>query len=599
MADCRTIAIIAHVDHGKTTLLDHMLRQSGALVERGELVECVMDSNPQERERGITILSKCTAIEWEGHQIQIVDTPGHQDFGSEVERVLRMVDSVLLLVDAVEGPMPQTRYVLRKALERGCRPVVVINKMDRPERRPSAVLDEIFDLFDALGADDRQLDFPVVYASGRGGWASLDEGEGVDLRPLFETVVAEVPAAGADPSAPLQLQVATLDYSEYLGRIAVGRVHAGAIHRGMRAVCCRRDGSLTPFRVTKLMGFLGLKRVDRDRAVAGEIVALAGIDGVNVGETICDAETPAPLPLIPIDAPTISMLIGVNSSPFAGRDGRFVTSRQVRERLERELEHNVGLRLEATERKDFWRIMGRGTLHLSVLLETMRREGYEISVGQPQVVLRDDEEPFESLFVTVPSIYTGVVIEKLSRRSGVVLQHEVDGQGVAQLELRIPSRGLIGYCSEFLTDVHGEGVLYHAFESYGPFVGEIRRRENGAMIVQHDCVTASYGLHGLQERGRLFVGPGEQTYAGQIIGLHNRGNDLVVNPGRRKQLTNFRAAGRDEAIHLTPPTRYSLEEALELIADDELVEITPRAIRLRKRVLDHHERRREALHQTA
>ena len=600
MAVCRTIAIIAHVDHGKTTLLDQMLRQSGTLQERGEQVECVMDSNPQERERGITILSKCTAVEWQGNRIQIVDTPGHQDFGSEVERILLMVDSVLLLVDAVEGPMPQTRYVLRKALEHGFRPIVVINKMDRPEIRPSEVLDEIFDLFDALGANDRQLDFPVVYAAGRRGWASrADDRAGQDLQPLFETILSEVPAARTSPDAPLQLQVATLDYSEYLGRIAIGRVHAGTIRRGMRAVCCRRDGSQTPFRVTKLMGFLGLQRVDRDQAVAGEIVALAGIDQVTVGETVCAAETPAPLPLIPIDAPTISMLIGVNNSPFAGRDGRFVTSRQVRERLERELEHNVGLRLEPTERKDFWRIMGRGTLHLSVLLESMRREGYEVCVGQPQVVLKDGLEPYENLLVTVPGAYAGVVIEKLARRGGTVLRHEVDEQGTAQLELRIPSRGLIGYCSEFLTDVHGEGVLYHSFDSYGPRAGELRRRENGALIVQHDCQTAAYGLHGLQERGRLFVGPAEATYAGQVVGLHSRSNDLVVNPGKRKQLTNFRAAGHDDAIQLTPPMRYSLEEALELIADDELVEITPTAIRLRKRVLDHHERKRLANPKTA
>ncbi|MCA9666371.1 MAG: translational GTPase TypA [Myxococcales bacterium] len=590
----RTIAIIAHVDHGKTTLLDHMLRQSGTLVERGETVERVMDSNPQERERGITILAKCTAVRWRDEVVQIVDTPGHQDFGGEVERILRMVDSVLLLVDSVEGPMPQTRYVLRKSLEHGYRPIVVINKMDRPEARPTEVLDEIFDLFDSLGANDEQLDFPVVYASGRAGWASREEvTSGDNLVPLFEAIVEHVPVGSQDASAPLQLQVATLDWSDYLGRIAIGRIHGGTISRGMRAVCCRRDGSQTPFRVSKLMGFLGLERIDREEAIAGEIVALAGIDEVTVGETVCAAETPLPLPLIPIDEPTISMRFGVNNSPFAGRDGQFVTSRQLRERLDKELAHNVGLRLEPTERKDFWRLMGRGTLHLSVLIETMRREGYEMSVGQPQVVMRDGEEPYEMAQINVPEQFAGVVIEKLARRCGVLMRHEVDDTGIASLELEIPSRGLIGYRSEFLTDTRGEGILYHAFSRYGARVGEIRRRENGAMVSQDQCETASYALQTLQERGRMLVGPGVKVYGGQVIGLHSRSNDLVVNPGKRKQLTNFRAAGKDDAIRLTPPLDPTLEEALELIADDELVEVTPKAVRVRKRVLDHNERKRE------
>jgi len=596
MSRCRTIAIIAHVDHGKTTLLDQMLRQSGTLKERGPVIERVMDSDPQERERGITILSKCTAISWRNRTIQIVDTPGHQDFGGEVERVLRMVDSVLLLVDAVEGPMPQTRYVLRKALEQGYRPIVVINKMDRPGARPSEVLEQVFDLFAALGAAEAQLDFKAIYSSGREGWASLtDDARSGDLTPLFQMILDDVTPTSADPGAPLQLQVATLDYSEYLGRIAIGRVHAGTIRRGMQAVCCRRDGSHDSFRVTKLMGFLGLERVDREQARAGEVVALAGVEQVTVGETICDADQPAPMPMVPIDEPTITMLFGINNSPFAGQEGQFVTSRQLRERLERELEHNVGLRMEPTERKEFWRLHGRGTLHLSVLFERMRREGYEMSVGQPQVVVRDGEEPFEELMVSSPGAFSGVVIDKLSRRGGQLTRHEVDDNGIATLQFVIPSRGLIGYRSEFLTDTHGDGLMYHAFSHFAPLTGIHRRRENGAMVVLDSCTTVTYGLHGLQERGKLLVGPGERVYSGQIIGLHHRSNDLVVNPGRKKQLTNVRAANRDDALHLTPHVQLSLEEALELIADDELVEVTPRAIRVRKRTLDHHDRRRQQL----
>lgn len=594
MSTYRSFAIIAHVDHGKTTLLDHLLRQSGTLKERGPMVERVMDSNPQERERGITILAKCTAIQWRGHTLQIVDTPGHQDFGGEVERTMRMVDSVLLLVDAVEGPMPQTRYVLRKALERGLRPIVVINKMDRPAARPDVVHNLIFDLFVSLGASDEQLDFPVVYASARQGWASLTEEPGRDMTPLLQAIVDHVPPSHVDPQAPLQIQVTTLDYSDYLGRIAIGRVHAGSIQRGLRAVCCHRNGTTTSFRVTKLMGFLGLERVDREAATAGEIIALAGIENVTVGDTICNEEIPAPLPLIPIDEPTIAVLFGVNTSPFAGEEGRFVTTRHVYERLLRELEHNVGLRLEPTDRKDFWRILGRGTLHLSVLIENMRREGYELCVGQPQVVIKDGEEPWEEVNITVPTEFTGVVIEKLTQRAGVLLRHEMDAQNIVTLEFEIPSRGLIGYRSEFLTDTRGEGIIYHTFARYAPRAGDIRRRANGTLIVQDTCETVTYGLHGLQERGCLFVGPGERVYAGQIIGLHNRFNDIIVNPGKKKHLTNIRAAGSDEALYLTPHRRFTLEEAMELIAEDELVEVTPSAIRVRKWTLDHNQRRREA-----
>ncbi|MBW2731630.1 MAG: translational GTPase TypA [Deltaproteobacteria bacterium] len=589
-----SVAIIAHVDHGKTTLLDHMLRQSGSLDVRKEPVDRVMDSDPQERERGITILAKCTAVRWHDRAIQIVDTPGHQDFGGEVERILRMVDSVLLLVDAVEGPMPQTRYVLQKSLEHGYRPIVVINKMDRPEARPDYVANELFDLFSSLGASDEQMDFPMVYAAGRDGWASLDpEKPGTDLLPLFETIVDRVPPPAMDVDAPLQLQVSTLDYSDYLGRIAIGRIHAGTIERGMRAVCCRRDGSQDNFRVTKLMGFLGLKRVDCERAEAGEIVALAGVDSVTVGETLCAHGQPNPLPMIPIDEPTISMRFGINNSPFAGTDGRFVTSRQLRERLHKELEHNVGLRLETTERKDFWRLFGRGTLHLSVLFETMRREGYEMSIGQPQVVMRDGEEPYEQVVVTVPNAFAGAVIEKLSRRGGALRRHEVDVQGTASLELMIPSRGLIGYRGEFLTDTRGEGIIYSSFSHYDKSVGEIKRRENGVMIAQDACETITYGMHGLQDRGKLFLPAGVKVYGGQIVGLHSRSNDLVVNPGRKKQLTNVRSSGHDDALRLIPCVTHTLEQALELIADDELVELTPKAIRIRKRTLDHNVRKRE------
>ena len=589
----RSIAIVAHVDHGKTSLLDQMLRQSGTLQERGEVQERVMDSNPQERERGITILSKCTAISWNGTKVQIVDTPGHQDFGGEVERIMRMVDSVLLLVDAVEGPMPQTRYVLRKALERGYRPIVVINKMDRPEIRPDWVHDQVFDLFDALGATDEQLDFPVVYAAGRDGWASLTEDKGEDLAPLFETILNHVPEPKYDADAPLQLQVSTLDYSNFLGRIAIGRITAGHIRKNQSALVSRRSGKMDTCRIARLMGFMGLERVDTEQAVAGDIVCLSGVAGVTVGETICDPDNPNPMELIPIDEPTISMVLGANTSPFAGQEGDYVTSRQVLERLERELEHNVGLRVAETERADQWRVSGRGTLHLSVLVETMRREGYELMVGQPQVVMRDGEEPYEEVTVTVPDASSGVVIEKLTSRSGVLMRHEVDENGIASLEFEIPSRGLIGYRSEFLTDTRGEGIMYQAFSRYAPKAGAIRRREHGALIVQDPGATVTYGLFNLQDRGRLITGAGEKVYAGQVIGLHSRSNDLIVNPSKRKQLTNMRASGSDDSMRLTPHWVPSLEEAIELIEEDEMVEVTPKNIRIRKRLLDHNDRRKD------
>ncbi len=591
----RTIAIIAHVDHGKTTLVDHMLRQSGTLRERGAQVDRVMDSNPQERERGITILAKCTAVEWNGTKVQIVDTPGHQDFGGEVERILRMVDNVVLIVDAVEGPMPQTRYVLRKALEHGYKPIVVLNKMDRPEARPEWAHNAVFELFDALGATEEQLDFAVVYAAGRQGWASKDMNTaGTDLAPLFETIMERVPEPKFLDDEPLQLQVATLDYSDYVGRIAIGRVTRGKIKRGMNACCMRRDGSKDNFRVTKLMGFMGLERVDVEEAISGDIVALSGVANVTVGETICAAEFPDPLPLIPIDQPTICMTFSANDSPFAGREGTYVTSRQVLDRLRKETEHNVGLRVEATNRSDTWLVFGRGTLHLSVLIETMRREGYELQVGQPQVVLQGDMEPWENVTINVPDVSQGAVIEKLARRSGVMTRHEVDHNGIATLEFEVPSRGLIGYRSEFLTDTRGEGIMYQAFSKYAPRAGEIRRRENGALIVQDNCETVTFGLFNIQERGRLMVGAGEQVYGGQVIGLHVRNNDLVINAGKTKKLTNMRASGSDEKQFLTPPWRPTLEQAIEFIGDDEQVELTPKSIRIRKRTLEHNMRKKEA-----
>lgn len=590
---CRSIAIVAHVDHGKTTLLDHMLRQSGTLQERGPAVDRMMDSNPQERERGITILAKCTAVKWKGETIQIVDTPGHQDFGGEVERILRMVDSVLLLVDAVEGPMPQTRYVLRKALESGFRPIVVINKMDRPQARPQWVHDKVFDLFDSLGANDAQLDFPLVYAAGRSGWASFDESDGTDLTPLFESILKNVAVSAADPAGLPQLQVSTLDYSEYVGTIAIGRISSGTIRRGMKAVCCRPDSANEPFRVTKLMGFMGLNRIDREEVIAGEIVALAGVDRVTVGDTICAADNPIPLTPMPVDPPTVGMIFTINSSPFAGQEGQYVTSRQVRQRLYRELEYNVGLSIEEGDRPDNWRVAGRGTLHLSVLIETMRREGYELSVGQPQVLNRGDEEPWEEATISVPAANAGIVIEKLTKRGGALTAHEVGEDGRATLRMNIPTRGLIGYRSEFLTDTRGEGLLYHIFLHYGPKAGEVRQRENGAIIVQDACETNAYGLNQLQERGKMLVPAMEKVYGGQVIGLHSRTNDLIVNPGKKKQLTNVRSANKDDAIRLTPHIELTLEQAIELIEKDELVEVTPKSVRVRKRYLSHNERKRE------
>ncbi|MCG3134828.1 MAG: GTP-binding protein TypA/BipA [Planctomycetes bacterium] len=599
MPDIRNIAIVAHVDHGKTTLVDGLLRQSGLFRDNQVVAERVMDSNDQERERGITILAKNTAVEWKGVRINIVDTPGHADFGSEVERVLNMVDAVLLLVDAAEGPMPQTRFVLSKALSLGKKALVCINKIDRKDARTAVVLDEVFDLFVALDATDAQLDFPVVYACAREGWAvrELEEAPGTNLSPLFDMILEHAPPPSQDASGPLQFQVATLDYSAFLGRICIGRIRRGRIARGMNAIVCKLDGTQEPVKVTKLQTFRGLERIDCDAAEAGDIVALSGAGSATVGDTICPAETPDPLPAIAVDEPTLSMTFTANTSPFAGREGKYVTSRQIKDRLDREAIANVGLRIEPGPGRESFVVSGRGTLHLSVLIESMRREGYELGISQPQVIEKDIDgvphEPFETVVVLCPDASTGAVIQKLAQRGGEMVSLKVDEQAQARMEWTIPSRGLIGYRSEFLTDTRGAGNLYHQFEKFGPQQAKRRRRLNGVLIVLEDGESVAYSLNSLQERGQLFVGPGEKVYRGMICGLNSRDNDLVVNPCKGKKLTNIRAAGSDDNVILTPPRKFSLEEALEFIEQDELVEVTPQTIRLRKRNLDHEERKRE------
>jgi GTP-binding protein len=579
-------------------MVDELLKQSGMLRAGGVAVERMMDSNDQERERGITILSKNTAILHGDMVLNIVDTPGHADFSSEVERVLRMVDAVRLLVDAAEGPMPQTRFVLRKSLELGHKVLVCINKIDRKDARVDEVLEEIFDLFVALEAKDHQLDFPHVYAAARDGYAIKNmEDERKDLEPLFDMIIEHVPAPDADVDAPLQLQVATLAFDQFMGRIAIGRIYRGRIQRGMQAVVCTPGRKGETFRVSKLMRFRGLDRIDTDSADAGDIVALAGAGGATVGDTLCPANQPDPLPTIAIDEPTMSMTFMTNTSPFAGSEGKYVTSRQIRERLDRELIANVGLRIEPGRTADSFIVNGRGTLHLSVLIESMRREGYELAISQPQVIMRQvgDQlhEPYEDLSVECAEEHSGSVIDKLNQRGCDLIDLKVDQEGMSRMRWIAPSRGLIGYRSEFLTDTRGTGTLVHRFSHYGPMKTRKRQRGNGVIICQDDCTTAGYGLFGLQERGDLYVHPVQKVYHGQIIGLHSRENDLVVNPAKGKKLTNVRASGTDDAIRLIPPRQFSLEEALEFIEPDELVEVTPVAIRLRKRVLDHNARKRD------
>lgn len=594
----RNIAIIAHVDHGKTTLIDELLKQSATIESHKVLAERAMDSNALEQERGITIYAKCTGIVRGEYSVNIVDTPGHADFGGEVERVLKMVDSVLLLVDAFEGPMPQTKFVLRKALALGHQPIVVINKIDRPTARPDAVLNMVFDLFVDLEANDEQLDFPVVYASALEGYAMHElEDESDDLEPLFEAIIEHVPEPKGDPTAPLQMQVATLNYNEYMGRVAIGRVFNGTMRVGDRVMLIQNDGSESTARLTKIWGFMGLERVEREEASAGDIIALTGFDGILPGDTVTDIETPMPMPPIEIDEPTLSMVFMINNSPFAGLEGDYVTSRQLKERLDRELEHNVALRVRQTERAEAFEVSGRGELSLAILLETMRREGYEVQVSQPRVIYKEDEngkslEPIEDVVVEVDSDYAGTVINKLKQRRGELLGVHVNSDGSQRLEFTVPSRGLLGYRSEFLTDTRGTGVMHSNFHAYEEYRGELPFRRNGVLIVSENGVTTPYSLNNLQERGVLFVDSGEEVYAGQIIGENARDNDLVVNPCKKKALTNIRAAGSDDNTVLTPPRQFSLEQAIEFIGEDEYVEITPSSIRLRKSILDHSERKR-------
>ncbi len=600
----RNIAIIAHVDHGKTTLVDKLLSQSGTLGERAGELERVMDSNDLEKERGITILAKNTAISWtdarsaQKYRINIVDTPGHADFGGEVERVLSMVDSVLLLVDAVDGPMPQTRFVTMKAFARGLKPIVVVNKVDRPGARPDWVIDQVFDLFDKLGATEEQLDFPVVYASALQGIAGLElKSMAEDMRPLFETVVDKVSAPDVDRIGGFQMQISSLDYSSYVGVIGIGRIQRGSIKTNTPVVIVDREGKRRQGRVLQIMGHLGLLRVEVPEAEAGDIVCVTGMEGLNISDTLCDPQNVEALPALLVDEPTVSMTFQVNTSPFAGREGKYVTSRNLKERLERELLHNVALRVEPTDNPDRFKVSGRGELHLSVLIENMRREGYELGVSRPEVITREvdgqREEPFERVIFDVEEQHQGVVMEQLGLRRGEMTDMVVDGKGRVRIEAIVPSRGLIGFRSEFLTLTSGTGIMTSSFSHYGPTkMGDVGQRNNGVLVSMVHGTALGYALFNLQERGRLFIEPGTEVYEGMIVGLNARGEDMVVNPTKAKQLTNIRASGTDENIILTPPVRFTLEQALEFIQDDELVEVTPKSIRLRKRFLSETERRR-------
>ena len=600
----RNIAIIAHVDHGKTTLVDCLLKQSGTFAAHERLGERIMDSNDIERERGITILAKNCAIEYGGTRINIVDTPGHADFGGEVERVLSMVDGVLLLVDAVEGPMPQTRFVTRKALAQGLKAIVVVNKIDRPGSRPAWVVDQTFDLFDKLGASDAQLDFPVIYTSALQGWASTDYTERrPDMSALFEAILTHVPPPAADAARPLQLQISTLDYNSYVGRIGIGRIRCGSVRPGESVALRFGSEDRGTGRIGQVLTFNGLERRPVAEAEAGDIVAVTGIDEVNIGLTLCDIEHPYGLPPISVDEPTLAMNFQVNTSPFAGREGKFVTSRQLRERLYRELQSNVALRVEDTEEPDVLRVSGRGELHLTILIENMRREGYELAVSRPQVLTRlvDGEvhEPWEALTVDVEDAHQGAVMAALGERRAELIDMSHDAQGRVRLDYRVPARGLIGFQGEFLTLTRGTGLMSHIFDGFAKVIGEIPERHNGVLVSNENGEAVAYALFNLQERGRLFLGPGEKLYEGMIIGIHSRDNDLVVNPIRTKKLTNIRAAGKDDAILLTPPIQLTLEYAVEFIADDELVEVTPASIRIRKRFLREQDRKRAARSEAA
>ncbi len=594
----RNIAIIAHVDHGKTTLVDKLLQQSGTLEDRGKAVERVMDSNDQERERGITILAKNTAIMWQGYHINIVDTPGHADFGGEVERVMSMVDSVLLLVDAVDGPMPQTRFVTQKAFDQGLKPIVVINKVDRDGARPDWVLNEVFDLFDRLGATDEQLDFPVVYASALNGYAGLELDQmATDMAPLFQTVIDRVPPPPVAVDAPFQMQISALDYSSYVGVIGIGRVTGGIAKVNQQVVIIDREGNTRKGKILQVKSHLGLERVDVPEARAGEIVCITGIDKLNISDTLCDPEHVVAMPPLTVDKPTISMTFQVNDSPFAGQDGKFVTTRNLRDRLERELIYNVALRVEPGETPDKYKVSGRGELHLSVLIENMRREGFELAVSRPEVIVQEIDgvmqEPHEALVIDCDEQHQGSVMEELGHRKADLQDMTLDGKGRVRLKYVVPTRGLIGFRSMFLSMTSGSGMMNHVFDHYGPIkVGNIGQRKNGVLVSMVKGKTLGYGLWFLQERGRLFVDPNVEVYEGMIVGLHSRDNDLVVNPTKGKQLTNVRASGTDENIVLTTPVKHTLEQAMEFIEEDELVEITPNHIRLRKKLLTESERKR-------
>jgi GTP-binding protein len=594
----RNVAIIAHVDHGKTTLVDQLLRQSGTFRANEKVAERVMDSNDLERERGITILAKNCAVEWKGTHVNIVDTPGHADFGGEVERVLSMVDSVLLLVDAVEGPMPQTRFVTRKALALGLKPIVVVNKVDRPGARADYVINATFDLFDKLGATEEQLDFPVIFASGLNGWASLTKGEvGTDLAPLFDAILQHVPAHAGSPDDPLQLQICSLDYSTYVGRIGIGRVNQGTL-RPMQDVAVYSGPDSTPIRarVNQVLKFEGLERQQATEAGPGDIVLINGIEGIGIGVTLTDLERPVPLPMLQVDEPTLTMNFCVNNSPLAGREGKFVTSRQIRDRLDRELQSNVALKVRDTDEDGIFEVSGRGELHLTILLENMRREGYELAVSKPKVVFHEVDgerhEPIEFLTADVEDQHQGAVMQALGERKADLANMEPDGMGRVRLDYRIPARGLIGFQNEFLNLTRGTGLISNIFDSYEPYKGEIEGRKNGVLISQDDGEAVTYSLGKLDDRGRMFVKAGDPLYEGMVIGIHSRDNDLVVNAVRGKQLTNFRVSGKEDAIKITPPIQLTLETAVEFIADDELVEITPKSIRIRKRHLKEHERKR-------
>jgi GTP-binding protein len=594
----RNIAIIAHVDHGKTTLVDKLLQQSGTLQSRGEKVERVMDSNDQERERGITILAKNTAINWEGYRINIVDTPGHADFGGEVERVLSMVDSVLLLVDAVEGPLPQTRFVTQKAFDQGLNPIVVVNKIDREGARPDWVINEVFDLFDKLGASDEQLDFPILYCSalqGIVGWEADQLSE--DMRPLFDAIIEKVPPPSVAVDEPFQMQISALDYSSYVGVIGVGRISRGKAATNQNVVIVDRFGDTRKGRILQVKSYLGLERVDVDQAQAGDIVCVTGIDKLQISDTLCDPEHAQALPALSVDEPTISMTFQVNDSPFAGLEGKFLTTRHIKERLDRELLYNVALRVEQGESPDKYTVSGRGELHLSVLIESMRREGYELAVSRPEVILHEQDgvtqEPYEQLVVDCDEQHQGSIIEELGNRRAEMRDLMPDGKGRVRMEFLVPTRGLIGFRSLFLSLTSGSGLMTHVFDHYGDYKeSELAKRNNGVLVSMVKGKTLAYALFNLQDRGRLFIEPNTEVYEGMIVGLHARDNDLVVNPTKAKQLTNIRASGSDENILLTPPVLHSLEQAMEFIADDELIEITPKNIRLRKRYLTENERKR-------